>query len=86
LPPNSARVDAGHEADRQADQRRQQNDLSAAHDGVGHAAAVSPGGFGSLVKKFQLSDLPPIVDQVAQDQEQDETVTTVQTPVSVSIT
>ncbi len=32
---------------------------------------VSPTGFGSLVKKSQLSDLTAVVDQVAQNEEKD---------------
>ena len=47
---------------------------------------VSPGGLGNCVKKFQLSELAPLYSRQPRITNSMATVTTVQTPVRVSIT
>ena len=52
-------IDRPQEADGDADEGGQKKQLPAADDGIGHTATGFPDGTGSLVKKFQLMDVPP---------------------------
>jgi len=62
-------VDAAHETDWQTDQRRQPHHFRAAHDGVGHAAAVLAGRQGELGEKRPIQRFAAVIHQVAEDQE-----------------
>ena len=54
-------IDAGQETDRKADQRRDADNLRAADDGVGHAAARLAGRSGSLREEIpDRGTCPPL--------------------------
>src|ERR1051326_2082613 len=64
-------INSSEKSDRNPNQRRQQQNLSAAHDGVGHSSAGLTDGRRQLREEGPAQRCPAVIDQISQNEEQD---------------
>src|SRR5689334_12291563 len=64
-------INSSEKSDRNSNQRRQQQNLSAAHDCIGHSSARLTDGRRQLRKEGPVQRRAAMIDQVSQNEEQD---------------
>src|SRR5216683_6547367 len=64
------KIDGTEKSDRNTDESREQQQLGAAEDGVGHAAAGFTNGNGQLGKEIPTDGSSAVVDEVTKNEEE----------------
>ena len=85
LPAKLGQVDSAQQADGNADQRRQQQELARADDGIGHAAAGFTDRRGQLGEEIPVYILAAVVDEVAENEEERRHRDSAHSPVRLSM-